>query len=179
MRRAAIGAIAGILMSAATVALFAASQTSPARSSDDTLAALLVEVKGLRAAIEQLAGAGAQVQLSVARLQMEEARLNTMIRRLNDIHDRLASAQLDLTDLSAQQERSERALSDNTFTPSERDVITQSLANTKRQAVRKQADVSRLTADEAQLAADIATSQARWTEFSRRLDELDRALAKK
>ena len=51
-------------------------------SGTDVLPALLTEVKGLRAAMEQLASANAQAQLLVGRLQLQETRMNGMIRDL-------------------------------------------------------------------------------------------------
>ena len=43
----------------------------------DVLNALLVEVRGLRSAMEQLAAAGPRVQLTMGRLQLQEQRINT------------------------------------------------------------------------------------------------------
>jgi hypothetical protein len=51
----------------------------------DVLPALLVEVRGLRAAMEQMASAGPRIQLFVSRLQLQEARVNAMARRLDEI----------------------------------------------------------------------------------------------
>src|SRR4029079_1949248 len=57
------------------------------------LPALLVEVKGLRAAMEQMASATAQSQLLIGRLQLQETRMSGMIRRLDTVRDSLASAE--------------------------------------------------------------------------------------
>src|SRR5438105_4189363 len=63
-----------------------------ATRSEDVLPALLVEVKGLRAALEQMASGGAQAQLLVGRLQLQEGRVASMIRRLDTVRDNLATA---------------------------------------------------------------------------------------
>ena len=47
----------------------------PVAQQPDTTAALLVEVRGLRAALEQLASAGPRVQLMFGRLQLQEQRI--------------------------------------------------------------------------------------------------------
>jgi hypothetical protein len=60
------------------------------------LPALLVEVKGLRAAMEQMAGAGPRVQLFVGRLQLQEDGIAGMVRRLDTVRDTLASARREL-----------------------------------------------------------------------------------
>ena len=49
--------------------------------SPDVLGALLVEVRGLRVAMEQMASAGPRVQLATARLQLQEQRVNALLRR--------------------------------------------------------------------------------------------------
>src|SRR3954469_25321471 len=60
--------------------------------SADVLPALLVEVKGLRAAMEQMAAGSTQAQLLVGRLQLQEGRVTSMIRRLDTVRDNLAAA---------------------------------------------------------------------------------------
>src|SRR6476661_11141234 len=59
----------------------------------DVLPALLEEVRGLRAAMEQMASAGPRIQLFTSRLQLQETRINNMIRRLDTVRDSLAEAQ--------------------------------------------------------------------------------------
>jgi hypothetical protein len=49
----------------------------------------------------------------------------------------------------------------------------------KQEAASAQAQVDRLTAEEAQLTQDVTTEQARWIEFNQRLDELERSLARR
>src|SRR5688500_4851523 len=65
---------------------------TPAPARDDVLNALLAEVRGLRAAMEQMASAGPRVQLLASRLQLQETRINNMIRRLDEVRDRTAAA---------------------------------------------------------------------------------------
>ena len=67
----------------------------------DVLAALLVEVRGLRAAMEQMASAGPRVQLFASRLQLQEGRMNNMARRLDTVRDSLAGAQREVARLQA------------------------------------------------------------------------------
>ena len=67
--------------------------------SEDVLPALLVEVRGLRAAMEQMASAGPRVQLAVRRVQLQEQRINTLIRRLDEAHAAVAQAQTPYADL--------------------------------------------------------------------------------
>lgn len=144
-------------------------------SNADVLPALLVEVKGLRAAMEQMAGLGPRVQLAVARLQLQEARITSMGRRLDSVRDSLASAQRAVSDKQADQARVEKQLAENPGAP-QHDEMVQLVALFKREAAEALATLGRLTAEEAQLTQDITTEQARWTEINQRLDELERAL---
>jgi len=52
-------------------------------------------------------------------------------------------------------------------------------AGLKGQFAATKANVDRLSAEELQLTADIATEQQRWTAINQRLDELERTLAKR
>jgi hypothetical protein len=144
----------------------------------DVMPALLAEVKGLRAAMEQMAGAGPRVQLSVGRLQLQEGRIAGMIRRLDIVRDSLASARRELDGLKTAQKMMEGG--DEPRKPGEdKEDLGPFLGGVKKQAATAQANVDRLTAEETQLTQDLASEQARWIEINQRLDELERALAPK
>ena len=69
-----------------------------------------------------------------------------------------------------------------TNTPEARDELKQAefmIGEVKREAAMAKSTVERLTAEEAQLLQDINVEQARWTDINARLDELERALAKR
>ena len=76
------------------------------------VAALLVEVKGLRAAMEQMASAGPRVQLFASRLQLQETRINNMVRRLDTVRDRMAEAQRDVARLQTEEGQLEAAIAE-------------------------------------------------------------------
>ena len=59
----------------------------------DVLPALLIEVRGLRAAMEQMASSGPRVQLALGRLQLQEQRVNNLLRRLETARAGLVTAQ--------------------------------------------------------------------------------------
>jgi predicted nucleic acid-binding Zn-ribbon protein len=145
-------------------------------TSGDVLAALLTEVKGLRAALEQMSSASGRIQLSVARLQIEEQRINEAGKRLLDVHQRLGDARLELQENESRIADLEKGLAGN---PQEdvRTMMNQELTQLGRAAAPKRASVAELSSQEAQLTQDIATEQAHWIELSRRLDELDASMA--
>jgi hypothetical protein len=153
-------------------------QTQQPERGDDILPALLAEVKGLRAAMEQMSSAGPRVQLFVGRLQLQETRMNGMIRRLDTVRDTLASSRRELEGFKGAQkmmeggdERQEPGAPKENFGPI--------LAGMMKQAAAAQANVDRLAAEEAQLTQELTVEQARWIDINQRLDELERALAKR
>src|SRR5258708_19377371 len=73
---------------------------TPSRS-DDLLPALLAEVKGLRAAMEQMASAAPRERLFVIRLQLQEGRISGLVRRLATGRTNLRGARQHLSPLKA------------------------------------------------------------------------------
>ena len=141
---------------------------------DDMLPALLVEVKGLRAAMEQMASSNARAQVLIGRLQLQEGRIAGMIRRHDTVRDELANARRAYDQLHG----SLKILSEKA--PGEPGAEPEGvLDGLKSQATAAKANVERLAAEEAQLTNDVAAEQARWIDINQRLDELERSLAKK
>ena len=172
---------AGMAVAAAVLmgALVRAGQAVPAPKNEDVLPALLAEVRGLRAAMEQMASAGPRVQLFVSRLQLQEARMNSMIQRLNSIRDNLAATQRDLDAAQEGLKHFESELATPTATGIPREELLRVIPGRKREVADRRATVARLTAEEAQLAADLTTEQGRWTDINQRLDELERSLIRR
>ena len=169
-----------VLGTAMLIAAWAWTERTPVRAQQpspaDILPALLTEVKGLRAAMEQLASANAHAQLLVGRLQLQETRMNGMIRRLDTVRDSLASAEQSYNQLSG----SLRMLTEGEKKPGIPEAEVQDmLTSLKRQSELAKANVDRLRGEETQLSTDLTTEQGRWIEISRRLDELERSLAKR
>ena len=154
-------------------------QAQPPVRGDDVLPALLVEVKGLRAAMEQMAAAGPRVQLFVGRLQLQEGRIAGMIRRLDTVRDALAAARRDVDRSKGSMQMLESGLREQGVPPEQLKEMPGILAGLKKELTSTQANVDRLAAEEQQLANDLATEQARWVDINQRLDELERALAAK
>jgi hypothetical protein len=168
-----------IVAAALTVVLAIGSAWRPvaaqATRSDDVLPALLTEVKGLRAAMEQMASSSTQAQLLVGRLQLQEGRIASMIRRLDTVRDSLATARREYTQIQGSMQMLGTG-EPGGVPPQDRDDL---LAGLKIQVATSKANVDRLAAEEMQLTADIATEQARWVDINQRLDELERSLARR
>jgi chromosome segregation ATPase len=174
MRAISLGILA-VAGGALTVAL-AAQGSRP--QNDDVLAQLLVEVRGLRAAMEQMASAGPRVQLALGRVQLQEQRIVNQVRRLDEVRANLVAAQNEAKGFEGRVREIEATIRDH-LNSHERQEAEQVLPNIKAELALKLANVQRLTTEEAMLAQDINTEQARWTDFNRLLEELERTLAKR
>ena len=166
--------VVGIALIVAALAVTA----TRAQEQPGILPSLLVEVRGLRAAIEQMASAGPRVQLALGRLQLQEQRLNTLIVKLDGIREKLAMNQRQAAQKQLQLEQLENAVRDapNAPTAEEREQAN-TYARRDEGRNRRLADgVQRLTVEEASAAADVASEQNSWNEFNQRLEELERTL---
>jgi hypothetical protein len=170
--------VSGALVAAAVIGVTFVGRAQPVTPTPDVLSALLVEVRGLRAAMEQMASAGPRVQLALGRLQLQEQRINNLSRRLDTIRGAITEALED------------REKSENNLIVAQRDLRDASSAEAQQhqekevkkwraQLARADADVKRLTAEEAMLPQEIAAEQNRWSEINQLLEELDRALGRR
>src|SRR5688572_8647970 len=106
------------MLSAAVAVLIVLATTAggetPQQPNQDTLGALLVEVRGLRSAIEQMASVGPSIQLAMGRLQLQEQRINTLVRRGDVVRDALAAAHKRAAELRDRVGNLQRALEEST-----------------------------------------------------------------
>jgi hypothetical protein len=144
----------------------------------NTTEALLVEVRGLRAALEQLASAGPRVQLLFGRLQLQEQRVAGQLRRLEAQRERITAADREVQSLMDDAASNEAHLKTN-LTDEERRVTTAHLAHIRREVTRAGASRDALRAEEAAINSEIAIEQGRWTDINRRLEELERVLTRR
>jgi len=174
-RVARFAAAVGMVAAAAAGASWRPAVAQTVRN-DDVLPALLTEVKGLRAAMEQMASGSTQAQLLVGRLQPQQARVTSTIRRLDIVRDNLATARTQYDQIAGSVKMLEQNGEPGDKDPNELNGI---LAGLKSQVGAAKANVDRLAAEEIQLTGDIAAEQQRWIAINQRLDELERALAKR
>jgi hypothetical protein len=167
MERKAFWLVGGIL--ALAVPAFAQS------AAGDTIAALLVEVRQLRIAMERAATTTPQVQLLAARLSVQNERL-ARVERDHDMAKRelddLSSA-LVQTAMQADNLDNRAAVEAN---PERQRQMLQEQADAKAQVAELRERELRLRAREAELAGALGTEQQHWAELNRRLDEVERAI---
>jgi DNA repair exonuclease SbcCD ATPase subunit len=159
-----------------TVAM--AAQGNRVQQTDDVLPQLLTEVRGLRAAIEQLASAGPHVQLVLGRVQLQEQRIGNQVRRLDTLRANLVAAQKELESLEQQARQLQETIRDYPNSEGRR-LAEYELTQVKPRLARAQAEVQRMAAEETLLTQDIAAEQSRWTDFNQRLEELERGLSRR
>ena len=161
---------AAAFLTFAMIASTAAAQGRAAQAAPpaDPVAALTAEVRALRAEIAETARANIRLQLLVARLQLQEQRIIYLDRQRTDIAARLGSIQ---------QQRMQLEGAMKTFGGD--DLPKDSpLAGLKNQVALAQAQEQELQARENELLNSLAGEQARWTDLSTRLEELERSLAR-
>lgn len=151
---------------------------SQAPDSAGILPALLVEVRGLRAAMEQMASAGPRVQLALGRLQLQEQRLSMLLMKQDGARSSLAGMQQQLAQQQGRLADFEASDKENPD-PNERRQAEQMIIVMKREIATTASEIQRLTAEESSISADVASEQARWSELNQRLEELERALGQR
>jgi predicted nucleic acid-binding Zn-ribbon protein len=148
----------------------------------DVLGALLVEVRGLRQAMEQMAAAGPRVQLALGRLQLQEQRVNTMVRRLESVRDGIGSAQRPVDELQHKITQLETTLKDVDNRPDREALIQGTTFEINEMKVRHgaaSAELQRLQEEQSFLEQQISGEQSRWADINRALEDLERAMSKR
>jgi chromosome segregation ATPase len=147
-------------------------------ASPDVLSALLTEVRGLRAAMEQMASAGPRIEVALGRVQLQEQRVNNVLRRHTEVRERLAATEREAENFLRQMESLQLALQ-TLSDDNERKEMQHQLAQIKGLHTQTGADLQRLRTEEVEAAQLIALEQGRWTEINQRLEELERALTRR
>jgi hypothetical protein len=166
----------GIVLAVVFAALpFTASVRGQEPRRPDVFDTLLVEVRALRGAIEQMASASARVQLAMGRLQIQEQRVNTLSRQLYDVRQSLAGVERQRIEREAELADLEGVLP-TTSDKGERQAIVQRVGELKTILSAGMGGLQRLRSEEAELAGVVSTEQGRWTELNQQLDALDQTL---
>jgi hypothetical protein len=170
---ALVAAMAAVVSVPVFVPRAATAQAPP----QDIMPAILTELRGLRAAMEQLASAGPRVELALGRLQLQEQRVNALIRRQEslreqrlDVERQVEQHQVRLKNLSGRSQ---------TTDPQEIEMAAMLRAQVKTELERLAMELQRLSLEDSQVAGDIASEQARWTTINQQLEDLERALGRR
>ncbi len=153
--------------------------TRQIQQQEEVLPALLVEVRGLRAAMEQMASAGPRVQLALGRVQLQEQRINTLMRRLEDSRSHLAEAQRRSTNFQQQVRGVEELLREPRPNSPPVSELQDMQRASERELASANADVERLTAEATVLESDLAAEQGRWIDLNQRMEALEQSLVRR
>jgi|SRR5687767_8525786 len=149
---------------------------SSAPPATDVLKELLVEVRGLRAAMERAATVGARIQLLVARVQMQEQRITELSRRAVTVREELSRIDAGIAQHSGMMKQFERSEMSGRVPPEEQRAMEGMLEAQKQQIAIAEKRRQELITEEALLAQQIAADQGRWSDVNNQLDELERSL---
>jgi predicted nucleic acid-binding Zn-ribbon protein len=175
-----IGAIrVAMLVAALAAPSLAAAQTAPPPTppaGPDVLRELLVEVRGLRAAMERAATVGARIQLLVARVQMQEQRIAELSRRAITVREELSRIDTGIAQHNAMIKQFERSVSSGRGNADEQREFEGMIEVHKQQMAITEKRRQELLSEDALLAQQIAADQSRWSDVNNQLDELERSL---
>jgi len=153
----------------------------------DVSAALLAEVRALRADLAQANQAGVRAQLLTARVQLQEQRVMYFDRRRAELATRAAEAAEKTRQLTAEltgdEERLRQMRAGSAQIPKEQlepmiKMFESAVENGKANALAASESEQRLRIEEAEMQSVLAAEQGRWSDLNARLDELERALPK-
>ena len=163
-----------LLVAALAAPSLAAAQTSAPPAAPDVLRELLVEVRGLRAAMERAATVGARIQLLVARVQMQEQRIAELSRRAVTVREELGKLDAQI----AQHSGMMKQFTDTSgrMPAEEQRAMEGMLEMQKSQIAIAEKRRQDLLGEEALLAQQISADQSRWSDVNSQLDDLERSL---
>ena len=164
--------VVGVVALSAIVLAQTPSAVAPA-----TLEALLIEVRGLHADVNRAAGTSIRTELLVARLQLQEQRINNIAKQLTDVQAQRIANDSGITQMESSVKRFGQVVRDSSQTPERRREIEEQLAGMQPALEQMTKRRQELVAQENTLAGQLATEQARWTDFSDRLDQIEREIA--
>ena len=151
-------------------------QSARADGSDAAVAALVSEVRALRADLAAASRNQLRAQMLLGRVQMQEQRLAYLDKQRSDSAE-YAAVQAQMTSALRSRVQDLEAGGCNKMPSSEArrecDAQRGALA---RQLAEQEARDEQLRAHERDLETALSSEQARWSEFNSRLDELERAL---
>ena len=162
----------GLVVLAATTPRAAAEQKSV-----DPIAALLAEVRQLRIVMERSAAVGPRIQLLTSRMALQDERVFRTARQVDSLRDELQRLTTQSQELAARTTQLEEALRTATD-PGKQLELREALRFVKTEAELQATREQQTRAREAEAASALAQEQARWTELSQRLDDIEALLDK-
>ena len=155
----------GLAIGSGLALLFVGAVSGQVPRAPATLDDVLLEIRGMRAEINRAANASVRTQLLVAHMTAQEIRLMTAAQQLANVRQQLADSRLRLAPSTEQIKPAMETTSQ----------ILAPLRHTVQEEQRRNGELQR---QEEVLRRLIEGEQGRLTEFTSRLDELERALSR-
>jgi predicted nucleic acid-binding Zn-ribbon protein len=162
------------------IALIAVNAVAPSHAQSAapaTMEALLAEVRGLRAEVNQVAGTSIRTQLLVARLSLQEQRINSVAKQLTDVQTQRAAIEGPTAQFDERFKRLEEAVRSPSAPPEQHRQLEQEFESMKLVRADMRQRLQRLVSQESTFSAQLSTEQSRWVEFNDRLDQIEREIA--
>src|SRR5215813_14045440 len=144
---------------------------------EQTMRALLNEVRQLRLAIQKSNLSAYHAQVIIERMRSQRQQVDRLTDRLRETRDRMASMKMGQTETQYELKKMEDHLSQQTDVGVIRDVEEQ-IDRFKNRLGAQAQEEARLRENESQLVAQLQIEQSRLSEFNDQLDALQRELEK-
>jgi chromosome segregation ATPase len=179
-RSKTISVICFLILTISIFGSFGSSQTtvnSPAKAAqgEQTMQALLNEVRQLRIAIQQSNLSVYRAQVIVERSRSQQQRVDRLADRLRETRDRMANWKMGQADLQFELKMIEERIN-RTTDAAERSHQEDNQERIKTRLAALAQENTRLQEQESQLAGQLNIEQARLAEFNDQLDALQREL---
>ena len=165
----------GVLTGALTAPTVLAQGPSRPAESTDAVAALVAEVRALRADLAAASRNQLRAQLLLGRVQMQEQRLAYLDKQRMDAAAGIA-IQAQLTSGLRNQVGDRADPCANMPNAEQRRDCEQNFVMLRRQLTDQEAREAQLRTQETELTNALAAEQARWSDFNTRLDELEQSM---
>jgi hypothetical protein len=157
--------------------LFASAQAPRSGdAADAAIAALVTELRAVRVELTEASQRSLRFQLLLARVQLQEQRISHLDRQRAEIVKSLMDASTVASLFSAQFDQMARGCAESSGV--ERKACDEQVTAMKGTLAGHQTREQQLRQQEQELMQAIGTEQGRWSEFSARLDDLERALSR-
>jgi predicted nucleic acid-binding Zn-ribbon protein len=166
--------ITPLIALALNLAVSAAAQQPPAKTTPAapaTLDEVLVELRALRAELNETATASLRAQLLVARLALQEQRITVVGKELADVQEKLRANEQQRPIANLLKSVGGQAEAADTDRPQEANFFLDAIRG---QAEQLEKSDEELKARHAELSRVLAEEQSRWTTFNARLEALEK-----
>lgn len=167
----------GIAVGSLVSFLLAGVVAGQAQHSPATLDDLLTELRGLRADLNASAGTTTRAQVIVGRLSVQEQRIAAVTRELGEVQNQLREAMQQRQRTSAMVAAMKQRMESGAVVL-DRVSYGRDIAEIESRLLRERQREDDLRYRENELLNMLVTEQGRWIDFSSRLDDLERALAR-